>query len=345
MLFAHNNLLKSLPSTISSLEHLRFLDLHNNQLEELPHNFGESLKRLTELILFKNSLTSLPTSIVGMKHIVKMELQYNALKELPESIGELATLQVLNLSHNVLQSMPSTLGTLRSLSQLDISHNQLVSLPMSMANLKRLQSLWVDSNQLSTVPEVILSLDNLNLLSLRSNFIGPSLPVALSKLCKLTYIWLNDNQIELLPAEIACMQNLQDLYLSSNPCFKAIPAPPTAPINPNPIPVPSSRVYLPSLCAFASRTILEEAAKNAPPDLLPRSSLVPFIKTDYDLSYDILSHVDTIEDACTKCMLPCWGSGKDHIYDEEWYPGQFIRIGWRHCYFCCSRSEQNNPQY
>jgi Leucine-rich repeat (LRR) protein len=344
MLFAHNNQLSRLPVSLSRLEYLRFLDLHNNKLESLPSNFGESLHRLTELILFKNALRSLPPSIVGMKSVVKLELQYNRLSELPEEIGALVTLQVLNVAHNELEALPDSLGLLVHLARLDLSHNRLVGLPSSMASLKMLQSLWVDSNELAGVPPVICSLESLNLLSLRSNAIGPSLPLELAKLSKLCYIWMNDNRIELLPEAIACMNNLQDLYLSNNPCFRMVPSLPGAQINPNPIPIPSTRSSnLPSLCTILAKQLIALAKANAPPSFPRTSSIIPLLHVpEHELIPDVIDLIDTDADLCTHCLEPCWGFGKEHVYEEEWYPGQFIRIGWRHCYWCSKESSSTS---
>lgn len=343
MLFAHNNLLKSIPGTVSKLEQLRFLDLHNNQLETLPTNFGATLHRLTELILFKNALKSLPSSIVGMKSVVKLELQQNRLTVLPDEIGELCTLQVLNLAHNELSSVPSSLGNLVQLTRLDLSHNHLTSLPASLSALKTLQSLWVDHNDLAEVPDVILKLESLNLLSLRSNAIGPSLPSGLAQLTKLCYIWMNDNYVELLPSAIGWMPNLQDLYLSNNPCYRVVPAPPNAAVNPNPIPIESTRSHaIPPLTAILAKQLISQAKKDllTPlPHTTPISTLLQVPQED--LIQDVVDLIDTTEDLCTRCLEPCWGFGKDDISEEEWYPGQFVVVGWRHCHWCVQEEMRN----
>lgn len=338
MLFAHNNQLKQLPVSLSTLENLRFLDLHNNMLEELPDNFGVGLGRLAELILFKNALRSIPPTISGLKHVVKLELQYNCLEQLPSELGELVTLQTLNVAHNKLVLLPNEISRLTSLTRLELSHNRLTDLPESMKALKaRLQSLWIDNNELDHVPEPVLHLENLNLLSLRANHIGPSLPVQLSKLSKLSFIWLNDNQIEMIPAPIAEMQNLQDLYLPNNPCFRFIQAAPNATINPDAIPLEDTRCHnIPSLCALLAKQIIIEAKRSAPADLARRSSLLPYVHSPdgSELPHEVVELIDTLEDRCTKCLDPTWGYGREHVYEEEWYPGQFIRIGWRHCWHC-----------
>jgi small GTP-binding protein len=94
-----------IPDGLRDLNHIRILNLSNNQIRELPNWLGE----LTELNL--------------------LDLTENALATLPESIGALAKLESLHLSFNRIRTLPASMARLRCLHQLALLGNPEIKIP------------------------------------------------------------------------------------------------------------------------------------------------------------------------------------------------------------------------
>lgn len=130
-----NNLIGTIPESISSMVDLRTLSLGANKLEGLPSSLGE-LATLTTLIVDNNELT-----------------------ELPESIGNLSALGLLGASSNHLEELPDEIGSLKSLTILDVSGNRLSELP-DLSTLDLL-TLGIGGNRLQGSIESALGADTI----------------------------------------------------------------------------------------------------------------------------------------------------------------------------------------
>jgi hypothetical protein len=150
------------------LAHLKFLDVSNNHLKELPDRLGR-LAELGRLDVSKNHLSSLPISIVELANLQELDIGSNRLRELPGSAGRLMRLTRLNLSGNELVSMPDSTGQLINLVDLDLSGNRLRALPDSFGKLAKLESLDLGDNELDDLPSSLGRLTNLELLELSGN--------------------------------------------------------------------------------------------------------------------------------------------------------------------------------
>ncbi len=93
--------------SIYELHDLRALNLHNNQLKELPPMIGQ-LANLRRLDLDNNQLKELPPTIGTLTNLQYLHLYNNQLKELPSTIGQLTNLQYLYLHNNQLKELPCT---------------------------------------------------------------------------------------------------------------------------------------------------------------------------------------------------------------------------------------------
>nr|CAD7439036.1 unnamed protein product [Timema bartmani] len=122
------NLLKTLPESLSQLSKLERLDLGDNEIEELPHYVG-NLPSLQELWLDHNQLQHLPP----VSSSLSLECR-------------LSQLGVLSLRDNKLQYLPPDVGLCKELHVLDVSGNRLQYLPLSLANLN-LKAVWLSENQ------------------------------------------------------------------------------------------------------------------------------------------------------------------------------------------------------
>uniref|UniRef100_UPI00358E5918 leucine-rich repeat-containing protein 40 n=1 Tax=Myxine glutinosa TaxID=7769 RepID=UPI00358E5918 len=230
------NCLSKLHEDIRLLPALTILDVHENQLVELPSALWE-LENLQRLNLSHNKLSSLPEQICGLYNLRSFQLQFNNLRQLPDGIGMLAQLEELDLSHNQLTLLPPTLGNLKNLVRLSIASNSLKSLPPEISGMKALQELNVTQNCLDFVPEELGTLPNLQMLFLQQNQLSSvprlgctklkELHVGNNRICtlhkeqletltSLNVLDLRDNQLEALPSEIDLLHSLQRLDLSNN---------------------------------------------------------------------------------------------------------------------------------
>uniref|UniRef100_A0A8B9KH39 RING-type domain-containing protein n=1 Tax=Astyanax mexicanus TaxID=7994 RepID=A0A8B9KH39_ASTMX len=120
----HGNELRSLlpkGCSISSLETIKVLDLHENKLTSLPDDIGQ-LSAL-QVILWSVKLCVTVFAVLNAEH--------NQIKTLPESIGNL---------HNL------------SLRTLDLSENSIRELPKELANVRTLESLTLDASTMNYPP-------------------------------------------------------------------------------------------------------------------------------------------------------------------------------------------------
>lgn len=159
-----NNLIGSLPASLSGLTSLQSLLLGTNQLTgTIPTGLG-TLANLQTLILFQNSLTG----------------------GIPASLGTRTSLQVLNLSGNQLSGpIPDQLGALTQLRLLALTNNSLTgSLPASLSALTGVQVFDLSRNQLTgAIPAGYGALQNTIALNLNNNQLSGCFPTSLTALC------------------------------------------------------------------------------------------------------------------------------------------------------------------
>lgn len=163
-------LLTTLPDSVSTLSHLKHLDLSFNQLTCVPPCLLR-LPSLSQLLLSHNHISALPPDIGRLSSLTYLSLMGNRLVSVPPGVGQLKALQRLDISNNVLQHLPDEIGSLEELVELELSHNKLKRLPESMGSLLSLRELIIYSNELRVIPNC---LNNLPLLQMdvRDNPLG-----------------------------------------------------------------------------------------------------------------------------------------------------------------------------
>ncbi|KAK0602854.1 hypothetical protein LWI29_037574 [Acer saccharum] len=163
-----NSLSANIPSEISTLSKLRYLNLDQNNLTgTVPPEIG-SLQNLVSLDLSNNNLIgSVPSTIGGLINLEELDLSNNKLGgPIPIGISDCSMLQNMKLSNNSLSgSIPIEIGKLLKLSFIDLSYNFINgTIPSQLVSLPILIFLFLSHNNLSgVIPELFKPIRYLNL--------------------------------------------------------------------------------------------------------------------------------------------------------------------------------------
>lgn len=177
-----NNLVGTLPSSISDLFALRILNLDGNQLTgAIPASLG-SLSDLNSLTLSNNNFTlGIPPALGALDNLTYLNLSNNTNLGgyLHPEIGNMTMLTTLLLTYCNLQGgIPSTLRNLAGLQHLYLTGNELTGPIFSDINmLNSLRILQLGDNQLSgPIPATLLQAPYLEEIALYENSFSSPLP-------------------------------------------------------------------------------------------------------------------------------------------------------------------------
>lgn len=184
--------LAPLPAAVADCKGLRWLDLSEMSLKDLP----EELKTLP---------------------LQRLYLADNALDALPGAVASLASLDYLNLDRNHLTSLPDAVGSWTSLRWLRLNGNRLAALPASAASWTSLQRLYLRDNALAAVPAAITALPALEQLDLGGNHDLATISDDIGNLPALTRLDLDHTAVAHLPDSVASLTNLNTLVLVGCP--------------------------------------------------------------------------------------------------------------------------------
>ncbi len=143
-----HNRLSDLDHHLSTLTHLRILDISYNRLLHFPASMPRAL---WEINISGNRLRVLNKDDTAYQWNLRvLDLSVNKLDRVVFINNTLPNLKALNLSHNKFWTVPTNMP--QNLEEVDISHNTLVQiLPGSLKRLHRLARLYLHANRFTTV--------------------------------------------------------------------------------------------------------------------------------------------------------------------------------------------------
>ncbi|KAM3297013.1 hypothetical protein ACQJBY_039079 [Aegilops geniculata] len=224
-----NQLVGGLPTTISNISNLEWVDLSNNLLiKSIPESIA-TLENLAWLHLYNNNLLgAIPIEMGKLGNLQRLFLQRNKLfGSIPSSFGNLSSLEEIDLSNNQLSSViPEGLFSLDKLVRLDLSFNSFCgALPADVSRLIQTYQMDLSSNFfVGSIPQSIGQLKMLTYLNLSHNSFGGPMPDTLEKLTSLASLDFSFNNLSgTIPVFLANFTDLTTLNLSSNRLEGKIP--------------------------------------------------------------------------------------------------------------------------
>ncbi|XP_037493786.1 protein SUPPRESSOR OF npr1-1, CONSTITUTIVE 1-like [Jatropha curcas] len=231
--------------TINLSVDIRYLNLNETAIEELPKSIGnlgrlvtlnlkdcihlrnlpESVQRLKSLLIIDLSGCSNITSLPDMSTYIRyLYLRGTAIEELPSSIGHLTKLCCLDLKNcKRLKNIPCDISKLASLENLILSGCSNISkFPDVSRNVKKL---FLDETSIHKIPSSIEYLCKLEELSLQKCLSFQILPSSICKLKSLQRLNLSGcSMFQTFPAVVEVMGSLRYLYLDGT-AITSLPSP------------------------------------------------------------------------------------------------------------------------
>ena len=225
-----NNLIGSLPESITQLEWLMYLDLGSNSLSgSIPVSFGDLSFGLYHLDLSLNDFSgSLPESfwqLTGLEYLNLAENNFSGM--ISSEIINFQYLINLNLGSNEFAgALPEQIWQLNALEFLELSYNYFTGeISSDIGNLTNLIALSLYLNEFSgELPSTLENLINLEILSLPFNEFSGELPPTLKNIEGLWYVSMEFNNFSgIFPESLLQINNLWSLGLSYNLFNGSIP--------------------------------------------------------------------------------------------------------------------------
>ena len=193
-----------------SAPEIRFLHLEENEINELPdqfgNNFGNSLLKLT---LWKNEdITELPDSFSNLgDELFFLDIAMMNLNDFPEELSDLTGLEYLNISRQT-----------GDVSMTRFNMDGLMSGPVDeeITDLTQLITFIISNNELSQLPENGWGGMQLAYLYAQNNELT-NLPPEMGDLSELERLYLNNNQIEVsIDDNLTNTSELERFYIQYN---------------------------------------------------------------------------------------------------------------------------------
>lgn len=203
-----NDLIEVPVESLRSLRALSLLDLSHNRIGNVPPGAFETLSKLTTLKLSDNNITLQDGALRGLEDSLKnLNLKGTRQKQLPKAIRGMRTLAFLDLSQNSLRELPGEDGSssfegLDSLTALNLERNLIQTLRENAFDGVRntLSSLSLLNNLLSDFPTKAMStLSELRVLDIGFNLLTELPTNAFKGNPSITLLALDGNPLSTIP--------------------------------------------------------------------------------------------------------------------------------------------------
>lgn len=217
--FFGDNSIIQIPKTFSMFESLVWLNLDNNNIEDISEN---SLPPNTHtLSLNSNLLKRFPSSLKTLKDLTWLYLRGNDFKSLELPDFQSSNLEQVDVSENCIEwiHVPNATNRTLRIKDFNLDSNKLSSLPAGIFDRVDIKRIHLSSNLLKNVDDDAFRglEDTLEYLNLENNDL-PSVPIAVSQLRKLSYLYLANNDIRNISSDAfqEFAENLRALSLATN---------------------------------------------------------------------------------------------------------------------------------
>ncbi|WCL82754.1 leucine-rich repeat protein [Saprospira sp. CCB-QB6] len=196
--------LKTCPDVLSKLPKLNYVDLGENEIENVQMTFGPSFHNID---LSDNPLHTLDIQAPNLKELY---LNRTKIQILPKKLPQLYYLSIDNAE---MQEIPRQIMAYTQLKELSLIGNKIGELPQGLTQLQQLEELYLSNNQLMELPAFFAQIPNLTELHLDNNIIG--INNLKTPMKKLKLIYLSDNIIDADFFKGEYMPALEELYLTN----------------------------------------------------------------------------------------------------------------------------------
>ncbi|XP_019160659.1 PREDICTED: disease resistance protein RGA2-like [Ipomoea nil] len=185
------------PDLLNGLKSVRTLGLHRCKFHKLPKEIG-NLLHLRYIDLSDSNVEELPDAICFLDNLQTLDLGgCECLSKLPEGIGNLRHLRYIDLSWNKVEELPDAICSLDNLQTLKLRGcKRLSRLPEWIGNLCHLRCIDLSWSKVEKLPDAICSLNNLQILDLAGCECLSKLPVGTENLRHLKCIDLNGSKVD-----------------------------------------------------------------------------------------------------------------------------------------------------
>ncbi|MEP6940368.1 MAG: hypothetical protein ABI846_11440, partial [Rudaea sp.] len=219
-----NNLVGSLPASISAFSSLQTLNVSTNSLSG-PIPTIAALTALQNVSLEQNSFSGGLPALAGLGALVGFDASNNSLSGPIPSLGGLANLQGFNISVNTLTGSVPALAGLAKLQVVDLHANALSGSLPSLAGLTALQVFYAQANRFSGAIPALGGLSSLQFFNVDGNQLTGGIP-ALDGL-PLKNFDVGANQLTGALPYLGGLYTLNVLNVGGNQLTGVVPSPPS----------------------------------------------------------------------------------------------------------------------